>query len=452
MSFQPTLSQISCPFCQARVTVPIQQIVDVSETPALKNAVLAGQLNMFRCPSCGNVGALAAPFLYHDPEKELAFLFLPMEAGLKQADQQRLIGSLTKAVMSKLPPEKRKAYLLQPKEFFTLQNLIDAILNADGITPEMIAAQRAKMDLLQKLADIPTKQLPAFIQQQDALIDAEFFEMLAIVTSSAQAGRAAKEYSQLLALREALLEHSTIGQKIKQQQALLTAFTSNPSRESLLEQLINAPDVQTREMLLAFGRTLLDYPFFQAMTAKIEAANAAGDKAQADKLVALRKEIQEIREKLDAAMRAMLEERASLLRQMVETKELDKFARAHLAEFDDAFFSVLETNMAAAERAGQHEAIERLQAIGEAVTRAIQSAQPPEVRFINALLSVEYPGETAQLLEANKQNLSPQFLNWMRGVAEDLRSREQAEAADRLELVIKQAAEMISTGIAVATR
>lgn len=451
MAFSPAPTNITCPFCRANITVPLRQIVDVSEEPVLKDALLAGRLNAFRCPSCGNVGALASPFFYHDPDKELAFIFLPMDVGLKNADQQRLIGSLTNAVMSKLPPEKRKAYLLQPKQFFALQNLVDAILEADGITPDMIAAQQARMDLLQTLADTPAEQLPAFIKEHDAEMDAEFFDLLNTLMATAQAGQAANDFAQLTGVRNQLLEHSTLGQKIKAQQQILQVFVANPSRETLVEQVIQAPDPETREMLVAFGRSLLDYPFFQALTSRIEAASTSGDQATAKRLVELRKEIQEIREKLDAATRAVFEARAALVREMMESEDMDKLARQHMAELDDAFFGALEAQMAAAQQAKQQVALERLQAVGAAAMRAAQSTQPPEVRFINALLSVDYPAETARLLEANKRVLSPQLLNWMRRVANDLRGRGQQDAAAHLEQVIQQAADMIGPAVVTAT-
>lgn len=450
MPFPPTPTALTCPFCRAQVTVPLRQIVDVSEEPALKHALLAGRLNAFRCPACGNVGALASPFLYHDPDNELALVFLPMETGLRDADQQRLIGSLTNTVMSRLPPEKRKAYLLQPKPFFNLQGLVEAVLAADGITPEMIAAQQAKMDLLQTMADVPPERLPAFIQEHDAELDEDFFELLTSALASAQASRAAKDYAQLLALRDQLLEHSTVGHKVKAQQQAMEAFASNPSRETLLEQLVNAPDAETREVLISIGRALLDYPFFQALTARIEQATASGDQASASRLVDLRKEIQDTRERLDAAVRALFEKRAALLRELLTAQELDKVARAHVAELDDIFFNVLETNMAAAQQNGQQATLDRLQAVGEAALRAVQATQPAEVRFVNALLAVDYPEQTKQLLEANRQALAPPLLNWMRRLADDLRRREQGEAADKLERIIQQAAEMTGQAIAVA--
>jgi hypothetical protein len=53
-------------------------------------------------------------------------------------EQERMIGPLITQVTNRLAPEKRKGYLLRPQSFFTYQSLIERILGADGITPEMI--------------------------------------------------------------------------------------------------------------------------------------------------------------------------------------------------------------------------------------------------------------------------------------------------------------------------
>ncbi len=447
MPFAPVPTPIQCPFCRSPLTVPLHQVVDVTEEPGLKNALLAGVLNAFRCSSCGNTASLASPFLYHDADKELAFIFMPLQTGIKETDQQRMIGSMTNALMSKLPPEKRKAYLLQPKQFFTLQNLVEAILEADGITKEMLAAQRAKMELLQTIADVPLDQLPAFIQEHDAELDEEFFGLVSTAMTSARAGGAANDYEQLAKMRDQLMEHSTVGTKIAAQQKVLEAFAAEPSQANLLDQLANAPDAETRKMLVGFGRGLLDYSFFQALTAKIEAATKAGDQDTVHKFTTLRKEIQETREELDAAARAVYEQRAALLNEMANSADLAQFARQHLDELDDIFFNVLESNLGLAHQSGQQTVFERLQAVGEAAMRAIQASQPAELRFVNALLSVDYPDKTGQLLEANRQALTPEFINWMRRLAGDLRNRERTEAADKLDKIIEQAAGMSSPAV-----
>jgi len=443
MSFAPTPTLITCPFCRAQITVPVRQIVDVAEEPALKSALLSGRLNAFTCPACHNSGALASPFLYHDPSKELAFVFLPMQLGLKDADQQRLIGQLTNTLMSRIPAEKRKGYLLTPKQFFTLQSLLDAVLEADGITKEMMEAQEAKLRLLQQMLETKdSTALEALIREHDADIDVPFLQLVNAALASAQAGRDQEALSQLAALYDKLVELTSAGQKFKVQRAALEVFQAKPDRATLLEQLVLAPDSETRELLLTLGRPLLDYPFFQALTAKIEAANAAGNKAEADRLVELRREILALREKLDAATKAVIEQRTALLREIMVSEKLDQAVQAHLNELDEAFFSVLEMNLQAAEQAKQQATFDRLQAVAEAVSRAIAAAQPPEVRFVNALLGLPYPDETRKLLEANRKALSPQLLDWMRNLAGDLREDGRADAAGQLLKIIQQAAEI----------
>ncbi len=446
MPFPPTPTPITCPACRSQITVPLRQIVDVSQEPALKSALLAGRLNAFTCPVCHNSAALASPFLYHDANKELAFVFLPMQLGLRDADQQRLIGQFSKALMSQLPAERRKAYLLTPKLFFTLQSLLDAVLEADGITKEMLDAQRAKLELLQQMAETTDNAAQqALIREHTAEIDVTFFQLISAAISSAQAGQDQEGWAQLQQLRNNLLEMTPLGQKIKTQQAALEAFQAKPDRDTLLAQLIQSPDAETRELLLTFGRPLLDYPFFQALTAKIE---AAADKAEADRLIELRREILALREKLDSAAKAVFDQRNDLLRQIMVSENLDEAVRAHFEEMDEVFFSVLETNLQAAQQSGQRATFDRLQAVAEAVNRTIAAAQPPEVRFLNALLSTPNLDETRKILEANRRALSPQLLDWMRNVAEDLHQDGRADAADQLTKIIAQAVEIAGSAAA----
>ena len=159
-------------------------------------------------------------------------------------------------------------------------------------------------------------------------------------------------------------------------------------------------------------------------------------------MIELRKEILALREKLDAATKAALDQRAALLREIMISENLDEAVREHLDELDEIFFNVLEANLQAAEQQKQPATFDRLQAVADAVSRSIAAAQPPEVRFVNALLSAAYPDETRKLLEANRKALSPQLLNWMRAVVDDLRQDGRTDAADRLVKVVEQAAEL----------
>ncbi len=444
MPYPPTNTSIACPFCRQPITIQVHQIVDVGEQPELKQLLLAGRLNSFTCPHCRNAGALATPFFYHDPDKELALLFIPMNLNVKEADQQKMIGRLTQQVMSNLAPEKRKAYLLQPQQFFNLKTMIETILQADGITPEMLAKEEARLAFLQELVDTTDNtQLEDLIKLHDADFDLTLFQLLNSALAAAAADRQREEFDRVQHIRDRALELTTLGQKIKQQQVVIDAFTANPTRETLLDQLIAAQDIEVREALLTMGRGLLDYPFFQALTAKIDAAKKDGRAEEETRLTALRKEILATRDKIDAQAQAVMDSKVALLRELLGTPDadLEKTVKARLNEIDDLFFEVLTQNLQQAQQSDP-QAFAQLQKIGDAAMRVIQGTQPPEVRFVNTLLQVEYPAQTKELLERNKQVLGAEFIAWMEGLASDLRQNGRAESADRLALVIDQAKEI----------
>jgi len=448
MRFNPTPTPIRCPFCGAPITVPIHRVIDAVDQPELKARLLNGRLNAFACPTCRQSGALASPFIYHDANKELALIFLPLESNLNHTDQQKLIGQLTQAVMNATPPEKRKAYLLQPQQFFALQTLIEEILKADGVTPEMLKAQQAKVELLQKMMDTQDPlALAALISEADAQIDETFFQLLSVALAAAEAGNRPDDLNRLLALRDKLFEGATLGRKVKAEADLIDAFAANPTRENLLEQLLNAPEAATREALLAVGRSMLDYPFFQQLTAKIDTAKASGNSAEADRLTELRKEILSTRDKLDAQAQLALEQRATLVRELMVSDDLDAAVKGRVNALDELFFNVLGTQLQAAQQAGDVKTFERLQLVGDAAMRAIQAMQPPEVQFVNALLTAQYPDQTRQLLERNRKALVPEFITWLESVVESLKEDGRAESGERLSLVMAQAKEMMGAGV-----
>jgi hypothetical protein len=102
---------------------------------------------------------LATPIVFHDPAKELLLTYFPMELGLPQGEQERVLGRFINQVINRLPSEKRKAYLLQPQAALTMQGLVDRILQADGITREEVEAQRAKLRLFEILLRVPEDQM-----------------------------------------------------------------------------------------------------------------------------------------------------------------------------------------------------------------------------------------------------------------------------------------------------
>ena len=113
-------------------------------------------------------------------------------------------------------------------------------------------------------------------------------------------------------------------------------------------------------------------------------------------------------------------------------------------------FEILTQNLTTAQQKNDQGAQQRLQLIGSLATRAIQELQPPEVRFVNALLQSEYPNQTRELLERNRPALVPEFIQWLQALTGDLRQDGRAEAADRWLKIIDQAKELSGSNIPIA--
>jgi hypothetical protein len=83
---------VTCPNCQQRFVTEVYHVLDASSDPALTWDLISGKVNQARCPHCGMAGILGLPFAYHDPEKQLLFIFVPPEARLSAPEQEKLIG------------------------------------------------------------------------------------------------------------------------------------------------------------------------------------------------------------------------------------------------------------------------------------------------------------------------------------------------------------------------
>ena len=441
---QALFARVTCPSCTNQFQAPLEQILDVRADPSAKIRVLNGLVNVAVCPHCGMQGALGLPFLYHDPGKELALILMPMEAGRGEIERQQAIGRFTSAVMESLPPEERKAYLLQPQVFLTLENLANKILEADGVTPEMIEEQKARAELLQRMLEATSdKVLEAMIKANDDVIDADLFQMLSLNLEVAQSSGQADDVRRLLALHNKLLSLSSEGQAVKARGDMLEALRAEPTREKLLELLVQAPDERIREVLIVLGRPLLDYLFFQSLTSRIESAS---DEDEGKRLTALRTEVLAVRDRLDEQARALYKERSTLLRDLVLSDDPEALARHHFSELDQAFVQVLTTNLEQARAAGDEKAVRALQAIWGLILRLMEETLPPELQLFNRLVAAEDDAEVEKLLRENRDLVTEPLVRYIEGAEASMRENGTVETADHLVSVLEKAKEIVAKG------
>ena len=130
-----------------------------------------------------------------------------LELQMNEANRQRMIGEMSNAIINSLPSGRRKGYLLRPRVFFTYQTLMEAILEADGITKEILDAQQEKIRLIQEMAravDDPIR-LTSMIQENEAKVDQEFFVLLTASMDAATKGGRPEFAQRLTTLLEKLI-------------------------------------------------------------------------------------------------------------------------------------------------------------------------------------------------------------------------------------------------------
>ena len=180
--------QIPCPQCRQPVVANIETLFDVSSDPGAKQRLLGNVSNVAHCQACGYAGQIPTPVIYHDNDKELLLTFFPPELAIPINEQERIVGPQIKKLTDKLPAEKRKGYLLNSQTFFTYESMVERILGADGITPEMIKAQKDRVGLIEKLLTAKDDEArKALIQEDASLFDDQFFALFGQLGQAAAA-------------------------------------------------------------------------------------------------------------------------------------------------------------------------------------------------------------------------------------------------------------------------
>ena len=430
------VASITCPVCRNPLTVPFESIIDVDRQPELRARFLQGQLNSFRCPSCGNVGAMSSPLLYHDGAKQLILCLTPATMSMQGQDTQKIIGSLTNALISSLPPEKRKAYLFQPKVFLTMESMVQAVLEADGITKEMMEAQKAKVALLERLlaAKGDQAQLKAIVAENKPLFDYEFFQILTTLAEVSQAQNQTAAVQELMQLRQALLPLTKVGREVLESEKQLREEIRE-TKADLLRRVAETQDSEELEGLVRAGRPYMDYEFFQELTGRIESASPEESKRLSER----RAQILAISERQDEEAKQLLTERADLLKRSLQAEDPEALLREEVAKLDEAFFTILSANAQQAARSRQNQAVKVLQQIGNKAMQIVRENAPPVIKLINQLMEADYPEATLQIMKDNRDLLNEQFYEMLDMLAEEMESQGQASVAERLDKIGEQA-------------
>lgn len=446
-----TPTQVQCPACGRPFPAQLEQILDVGSDLSGKQRLLSGRLNVATCPFCGSSGMVSTPLLYHDPAQDLVLVHVPTELNLPQNEREQLIGGLTRNLMSRIPMEARKGYLFNPQTVLTMDGLIDRILVADGIPPEVLAEQRRGSQLISRLLVATEPELEPLVKAHDDEIDEGVFQMLAAMIESARRDERQDQAQKLTQLRNRLLPLASwsrgrgITSKMLDEQQV---------RLELLERFLAIEESGWPDLAKQHDQDL-NYHFFQLLTAVAGGAPAemaARLHRLRDQLVehttagrdvqARQAAIEGLKTAADAAGGLG---RETLLEQIISADgdaAVEALALAGGPLMDYSFLLLLADKIDSAQKQGEKQEAARLSAL-----RSRLVTMTEEWEKASRLRAERVYGQIEDLLRAEDREaainrllpeIDESFLTLLAGRREAAHKAGQEETAKRMELLMDQ--------------
>jgi len=410
-------TQIACPRCRQMIAANVEQLFDVTQDPQAKQRLLGGVSNMARCPHCGYQGRLATPIVYHDNDKELLLTYFPPELNVPLNEQERIIGPQIKQVMDRLPPERRKAYLLKPVPNLTYESMMQTILEKDGITPEMLKEQQDRVALIERLLQASSPDVRTeIIKQNGKLIDEQFFALFSRLAQSAAAGGQEPIARAMIDVQKQLLEETEFGRGLKESVGELEAATKNLqevgqalTREKLLDIVLESQSDARVGAYATIARNGMDYQFFQLLSERID--KVSGE--EKTRLESIREKLLDYTNEIDKQMEARYKQAQEFVESLLAKDDIVTAVRENLDGFTQDAVDIVNQMLRQASEKSDYTRMGKLQKMVE-ILREVST--PPEVSFIEQLLDTPDDMALDKMLDENRDLINDQFMEALIGL------------------------------------
>jgi hypothetical protein len=308
-------------------------------------------------------------------------VLVPQTLNLPHDEQEKAIGRLTNKLLSQLPAESRKMYILQPRTFISEETFATAVLESMGISPEdMRQAQMSAEAVESLLRAASDEELEAALESAGIEPDYGFLMLVTHLAEQAAAAGDTERTTKLMTLRERLAGRSGAEVTVDQ----------------LIEALQQAHETGHLAEAVAQTRGVLDYTFFTALTQRIE---ETADDQQAERLSVLRSAILEAIDEFDATVKTEIESATQTLRFALSQDDPVAALRSSVKEPSGALFVVIDANLNAARSDGQVEVVEVLEQLRDAALEIFEESLPARQRLVNQLARTTDPREQRSLME-----------------------------------------------------
>ena len=162
--------------------------------------------------------------------------------------------------------------------------------------------------------------------------------------------------------------------------------------------------------VVSVARNGIDYTFFEMLSEKINQTN--GD--EKDQLTALRDKLLQLTAQIDKVMQGEMNKARQLLDTILKSPDVETAVMENIEEISDFFVETLKAELEAARKIGDLGRSSKLQQVVAALQKA--SAPPPEVALIDELMASEDEAGLNNLLEANSDKITPEFIQLLNNI------------------------------------
>ncbi|MCC7117673.1 MAG: hypothetical protein IT310_04040 [Anaerolineales bacterium] len=430
---------ISCPRCRQMIQANVEQLIDVTHEPAAKQRFLSGQVNHARCPHCGYDGRLATPIVYHDNEKELLLTYFPPELGLPLNEQEKMMGPLIKQAVERLAPEKRKGYLFKPQANLTYESMLETILNKDGISSEVIKSQQERVQLMEKIMQVTSKDVRSeMIKQNAALIDEQFFALFSRIAQSAMQSGQEPIARALIEIQTQLLEETEYGRQLKESvaeletaQKTLQEAGQTLTREKLLDFVLESTTEARIRAYVSLARSGMDYSFFQTLSERIETASGE----EKSRLEGIREKLLQFTSEIDKQLEARQKQAREFVEKLLEQDDIEQATQANLENFTQDMADMASQLLQQASEQNDYARMGKLQKMLQVLQAA---SAPPEFALIEQLLQLPDEAAVEQVFDQNAEMVSQQLVDALGGLSTQLESQGDNPEAQAMSAKLNQ--------------
>jgi hypothetical protein len=237
-----------------------------------------------------------------------------------------------------------------------------------------------------------------------------------------------KQLIPLINLQARLMTDTAAGRELEKRQVTLRKLGREAQKEGGLSPklllkyvLANQEDERLVEALGLAGQAAMTYDFFTQLSNEIDRQQKAKNQEGATRLIALRERLLALQQELREQSQRILQQAKETLDTLLAAEDKRAAVRANLPYIDDTVGRLLMAEMSRAEQSGRKDDLRALQEIQTLIVEEMNQQTPPEVALLNDLLSVQTESERRQLLEENPDLLSPEFLEVLEMIQEQIR-------------------------------